>query len=177
MKKVSAEMILGKSKSLRFRKSTKTILVKAWIPAGEAKITPPLGPVLGQHGVNIVEFCSAYNDRTKDFDQGLILPVLIYVSPLKTFLFEIKTPTLFHLLQLALDFPKGRDVNKKTMSKIRAKGKTILKTLFLSSLIKFPNTNDIHYRSLVKSFIGTCKSFGLTKVRKYRYKIKSKKRK
>jgi large subunit ribosomal protein L11 len=81
-------------------------VIKLQIPAGKATPAPPIGPALGQHGVNIMEFCKAYNDQTKD-KGNTIIPVEIYVLKDKTFTFVLKTPPASILIKKALGIEKG----------------------------------------------------------------------
>ena len=80
--------------------------VKLQCPAGQANPAPPVGPALGQHGVNIMEFCKAFNARTQD-KQGLIIPALITIYADRTFTFELKTPPAAVLLKRAAKIEKG----------------------------------------------------------------------
>ena len=86
-------------------KQPKTI-IKLQIPAGKATPAPPIGPALGQHGVNIMEFCKAYNDQTKD-KGNTIIPVEIYVNKDKSFTFILKTPPASVLIKKAAGIEKG----------------------------------------------------------------------
>ena len=80
--------------------------IKLQIPAGQANPAPPVGPALGQHGVNIMDFCKAFNDKTKD-QMGMIIPVEITVSADRSFTFIIKTPPAAVLLKKAAGLDKG----------------------------------------------------------------------
>jgi large subunit ribosomal protein L11 len=80
--------------------------IKLQIPAGQANPSPPVGPALGQHGVNIMEFCKAYNARTQD-KIGFIVPVIITVYGDRSFTFVTKTPPTADLIKKALSLPKG----------------------------------------------------------------------
>ncbi|HQL23086.1 MAG TPA: 50S ribosomal protein L11 [candidate division Zixibacteria bacterium] len=83
--------------------------IKLQIPAGQANPAPPVGPALGQHGVNIMEFCKAFNARTQD-GKGILTPVIITVYSDKSFSFITKTPPASTLLRLAAKLPKGSAV-------------------------------------------------------------------
>ncbi|MGD8627875.1 MAG: 50S ribosomal protein L11, partial [bacterium] len=87
--------------------------IKLQIPAGNASPGPPVGPALGQHGVNIMEFCNAFNARTKK-DAGLIIPVVISVYPNRTFSFITKTPPAAILLKRAAGIAKASGEPNKT---------------------------------------------------------------
>src|SRR3978361_1200454 len=88
-------------------------LIKLQIPGGQANPAPPVGPALGQHGVNIMEFCKTFNARTQG-QQGLIIPVVITVFSDRTFTFITKTPPAAILLLRAAGIPKGSGVPNKT---------------------------------------------------------------
>ena len=81
--------------------------VKLQVPAGSANPSPPVGPALGQHGLNIMEFCKAFNAQTQDVENGMPLPVIITVYSDKSFTFEIKTPPAAVLLRKAAGVAKG----------------------------------------------------------------------
>src|SRR6202158_5316453 len=87
--------------------------IKLQIPAGQATPAPPVGPALGQHGVNIMEFCKTFNARTQQ-QQALIIPVFITVFPDRSFTFITKTPPAAVLLLRAAGVPKGSGVPNKT---------------------------------------------------------------
>jgi len=89
--------------------------IKLQIPAGKANPSPPVGPALGQHGVNIMEFCKAYNARTQD-QEGLIIPVIITVYADRSFTFITKTPPASVLLVKAAKVPKGSACPTRTRS-------------------------------------------------------------
>jgi large subunit ribosomal protein L11 len=92
--------------------------IKLQIPAGKANPSPPVGPALGQHGVNIMEFCKAYNAKTQD-QEGLIIPVIITVYADRSFTFITKTPPASVLLVKAAKIPKGSGVpNKDKVGKV-----------------------------------------------------------
>jgi large subunit ribosomal protein L11 len=81
--------------------------IKLQVPAGEAKPSPPIGPALGQRGVNIMEFCKAFNAKTGDMEKGMPIPVVITVYADRSFTFEMKTPPATYLLMKAAKLPKG----------------------------------------------------------------------
>ena len=81
--------------------------IKLQVPAGQANPSPPVGPALGQHGVNIMDFCKAFNAKTQSQEQGLPTPVVITVFADKSFTFEVKTPPAAVLLRKAAGIPKG----------------------------------------------------------------------
>ena len=81
--------------------------VKLQVPAGQANPSPPVGPALGQHGLNIMDFCKAFNAKTQSVEQGLPIPVVITVFADKSFTFETKTPPASVLIRKAAGIPKG----------------------------------------------------------------------
>ncbi len=94
-------------------------IVKLQVPAGSANPAPPVGPALGQAGVNIMEFCKAFNAKTQEMEKGLTLPVVISVYADRSFDFIIKTPPASVLLLKAAGIPKGSgEPNKKKVGKV-----------------------------------------------------------
>ena len=134
-----------------------TAMVKLQIPAGKATPAPPVGPALGQHGVNIMEFCKAYNAKTSAKDQeGLIIPVVITVYHDRSFTFITKTPPASVLLKRAAGIAKGSgEPNKNLVGKVTEKQvEEIAKT-------KLPDLNCDSLESAVKSVAGTARSMGI----------------
>ena len=84
--------------------------IKLQVPAGQANPSPPVGPALGQHGLNIMDFCKAFNAKTQDLEGGLPVPVVITVYSDKSFSFETKSPPASVLLRKAAGVPKGSGV-------------------------------------------------------------------
>ncbi len=127
------------------------------IPAGKANPAPPIGPALGQHGVNIMEFCKAFNAKTKDDDPDLKVPVVITVFADRSFTFETKTPPAADLLRKASGIAKGSgEANREKVGTIsRAQIKEIAKT-------KMPDLNTTNIESAMRTIEGTAKSMGLT---------------
>ncbi|MFC1475358.1 50S ribosomal protein L11 [Candidatus Zixiibacteriota bacterium] len=113
--------------------------IKLQIPAGSANPAPPVGPALGQRGVNIMEFCKAFNARTKD-GNGILTPVIITVYTDKSFSFETKTPPASTLLKIAAKLEKGSGVPNKdkvgmvTKDQVRQIAETKMKDLNASSV-------------------------------------------
>lgn len=131
-------------------------IVKLQCPAGKANPAPPVGPALGQHGVNIMEFVKQYNERTAP-QMGTIIPVEITIYDDRTFTFVTKTPPAPTLLIKAAGVPKGSgEPNKKKVGTVtRAKVEEIAK-------IKMPDLNATTMEAAVKIIEGTARSMGLT---------------
>lgn len=132
-----------------------TAYVKLQITGGEAKPSPPVGPALGQHGVNIMEFCKSFNAQTQG-QQGVIIPVLITIYSDRSFSFVLKTPPASYLLKKAAGIGKGsavpnRDkVGKLKMSQIEEIAKT-----------KMPDLNAKDLPGAVQIISGTARSLGI----------------
>ncbi|MBE3090390.1 MAG: 50S ribosomal protein L11 [Actinobacteria bacterium] len=129
--------------------------VKLQIPAGQANPAPPVGPALGQHGVNIMEFCKAFNERTAK-DSGVIIPVILTVYSDRTFSFITKTPPAAVLIKNAINLEKGsKEPNKQKVSEIsREQLEKIAKT-------KLQDLNTRSVSNAVKIIEGTAKSMGV----------------
>ena len=136
-------------------KKVSTIL-KLQIPAGGANPSPPVGPALGQAGVNIMDFCNAFNAETQNAEKGLPLPVVISVYEDKSFTFIVKTPPAAVLIKKALNIPKGSgEPNKEKVGKIsRAQLEEIAK-------IKEPDLNANDIDNAVRIIAGTARSVGV----------------
>lgn len=135
-------------------KAIKTI-IKLQCPAGKANPAPPVGPALGQHGVNIMEFCQSFNDQTKEKGET-ILPVEITVFEDRTFSFIVKQPPAAVLIRQALKVEKGSDNSKK--NKI---GKLTQSQLEEIAKIKMPDLNATDIESAKKVIAGTARSMGV----------------
>lgn len=131
--------------------------IKLQIPAGKANPAPPIGPALGQHGVNIMEFCKAFNAKTQNDDPDMKIPVVITVYADRSFSFETKTPPAADLLRKAAGIPKGSGTPNKTKigTISRAKIEEIAKA-------KMQDLNTSSVESAMKTIEGTAKSMGLT---------------
>lgn len=129
--------------------------IKLQIPAGAANPQPPVGPALGQHGVNIMEFCKAFNAKTQD-QKGMIIPVIITVFSDRTFTFILKTPPAAILVKKAINLEKGSaQPNRNKVGKItRAKIREIAQ-------IKLPDLNTKNIDSAMRMIEGTAKSLGV----------------
>lgn len=129
--------------------------IKLQIPAGKATPAPPVGPALGQHGVNIMEFCKAFNERTAQ-QVGLIIPVVITVYADRSFTFITKTPPAPVLIKKAVGIEKGSGVpNRTKVAKItRAQLEEIANT-------KMPDLNAASLEAAVSMIKGTARSMGV----------------
>src|SRR5487761_74829 len=132
-------------------------MIKLQIPAGKATPAPPVGPALGQHGGNIMEFCKAFNAKTSAKDQeGLIIPVVITVYQDRTFTFITKTPPAAVLLKRAAGIAKGYgEPNKNKVAKVTEKQVEEIAKTKLQDL----NTRDL--RAAAASVRGTARSMGI----------------
>jgi len=133
-------------------------LVKLQIPAGKANPSPPVGPALGQHGVNIMEFCKAFNARTQD-GQGMIIPVVITVYGDRSFSFVTKTPPAPVLL------PKAAGIAKGSANPNRDKvGQVTMKQVTEIAQLKLQDLNAFSLESAIKTVAGTARSMGINVV-------------
>lgn len=130
-------------------------LIKLQIPAGKATPAPPVGPALGQHGVNIVAFTKDFNERTKN-DAGLIIPVVITVYEDRSFTFITKTPPAAVLIKKACDIDKASGVpNKNKVATItKEQVQKIAET-------KMPNLNAASLEAAMSMIAGTARSMGI----------------
>jgi large subunit ribosomal protein L11 len=129
--------------------------IKLQVPGGKANPSPPIGPALGQKGVNIMEFCKQFNAKTSD-REGLIIPVVITVYADKSFTFITKTPPAAVLIKKAISLPKGSGEPNKTKV-----GKLTQAQLREIAVMKMPdlNANDVdHAMSIIA---GTARSMGV----------------
>jgi large subunit ribosomal protein L11 len=131
-------------------------LVKLQVPAGQATPSPPVGPALGQHGVNIMEFCKTFNARTQG-QEGLIIPVVITVYADRTFTFVTKTPPAAVLLKRAAGIAKGSgEPNRNKVGQVtRAQVQEIAET-------KMPDLNANDIEGAMRIVEGTARSMGIT---------------
>jgi large subunit ribosomal protein L11 len=130
--------------------------IKLQIPAGKANPSPPVGPALGQKGVNIMEFCKQFNSKTQDKD-GLIIPVVITVYKDKSFTFITKTPPAAVLLKKAVNLEKGSPESNKI--KVGEVSKSQLKEIAES---KMEDLNAYNIENAMNMIAGTARSMGLT---------------
>ena len=130
-------------------------LIKLQIPAGKATPAPPVGPALGQHGVNIKAFTKEFNERTKN-DIGLIIPVVITVYADRTFSFITKTPPAAVLLKKAAGIESGSGVPNKT--KVATVSKDAIRKIAEQ---KMPDLNAASVESAMSMIAGTARSMGI----------------
>jgi large subunit ribosomal protein L11 len=130
--------------------------IKLQIPAGKANPAPPIGPALGQHGVNIMEFCKAFNAKTQNDDPDMKIPVVITVYGDRSFTFETKTPPAADLLRKASGIAKGsgKPNREKNGTISRSQIEEIAKK-------KMQDLNTTNLESAMRTIEGTAKSMGL----------------
>lgn len=130
--------------------------IKLQIPAGKATPAPPVGPALGQHGVNIMGFCKEFNAKTQD-QAGLLIPVVITVYQDRSFTFITKTPPAAVLIKKAckIDKASGEPNKNKVASITKAQVEEIAKT-------KMPDLNAASIESAMRMVMGTARSMGIT---------------
>ncbi len=130
--------------------------IELMLPAQQASPAPPVGPALGQHGVNIMEFVKQFNAASKDFEPGTVVPVVITVYQDRSFTFIMKTPPVSYLLKRAAGIEKGasdpkrQKVGKVTLQQVEEIAKTKLKDM---------NTDDL--KSAMRTVAGTARSMGI----------------
>ena len=131
--------------------------IKLQVPAGKANPSPPIGPALGQRGLNIMEFCKAFNAKTQGVEPGLPIPVVITAYADKSFTFIMKTPPATILIKKAAKIQKGspRPHTDKVGKITRAQAEEIAKT-------KMPDLNAATIESAMSMVEGTCRSMGVT---------------
>ena len=131
-------------------------MIKLQIPAGKATPAPPVGPALGQHGVNIMDFCKAFNAKTES-QAGLIIPVVISVYQDRSYTFITKTPPAPVLIKRAINLQKGSgEPNKNKVGKIT---KDQIKEI---AEMKMPGLNAVNIDTAMSMIEGTARSMGIT---------------
>jgi large subunit ribosomal protein L11 len=132
--------------------------IKLQVPAGKANPSPPIGPALGQRGVNIMEFCKAFNAQTKDLEQDMPIPVVITVYSDRSFTFITKTPPVTYFLKKAANIKsgskttgRGDKVGSVTMDQVREIAKAKMKDL---------NAHDVD--AAARMIVGSARSMGLS---------------
>ncbi len=130
--------------------------IKLQVPAGSANPSPPVGPALGQHGVNIMEFCKAFNAKTDSLEKGMPVPVVITVFNDRSFTFITKTPPAAVLLKKAAGIPKGSGVPNR--DKVGTVNREQLEEI---ATIKMPDLSASDMDAAVRTIAGTARSMGL----------------
>ncbi|WP_425483315.1 50S ribosomal protein L11 [Enterobacteriaceae endosymbiont of Donacia provostii] len=130
--------------------------VKLQVPAGSANPSPPIGPALGQHGINIMNFCKDFNLKTSNLEKGIPIPVVITIYVDKTFTFITKTPPVSALIKKILNIKKG--ANKPKTDKV---GEITNDQIRKIAEIKYIDMNGTNIRSMMSSIKGTAISMGL----------------
>ncbi len=132
-------------------------VVKLQVPAGAANPSPPVGPALGQAGVNIMDFCKQFNDKTKDVEKNSPIPVVIYVYKDKSFSFETKLPPVSYLIKKACNLKSGA----KNPNKDPAVAKIKMSQVKQIAEFKMPDLNCTELNSAMNIVKGQCKSMGI----------------
>lgn len=131
--------------------------IKLQVPAGKANPSPPIGPALGQHGVNIMEFCKAFNSKTQaQAADGMLIPVVITVFADRSFAFITKTPPVARLLLKEAKLEKGSGEPNKLKV-----GKVSLDQIRKIAELKMPDLNTTSVESAMNTVAGTARSMGL----------------
>jgi len=139
------------------KKKKITGFIKLQINAGAATPAPPVGPALGQHGVNIMEFCKAFNAKTQNDDPDMKIPVVITVYADRSFTFETKTPPAGDLLRKAAGIPKGS--GKPNREKVGSISRDKIREIAEK---KLQDLNTTNIEAAMRTIEGTAKSMGLT---------------
>jgi large subunit ribosomal protein L11 len=131
-------------------------MVKLQVPAGQANPSPPVGPALGPHGVNIMEFCKAFNARTQGGQEGMIIPVVITIYSDRSFSFITKTPPASILLKKAAKIVKGS--GEPNRNKV---GKVTKEQVREIAQIKMKDLNAVDLEGAIQTIEGTARSMGI----------------
>ena len=131
-------------------------IIKLQVPAGKANPSPPIGPALGQRGLNIMEFCKAFNAQTQKMEPGLPVPVVITAYQDKSFTFVMKTPPASVLIRKAAKIEKGsaRPISDKVGKITRAQAEEIAK-------MKMPDLTAADLKAAVRTIAGSARSMGV----------------
>lgn len=129
--------------------------IKLQLPAGKATPAPPVGPALGQHGLNIMDFCKAFNARTQK-QEGIIIPVVITVFSDRTYSFITKTPPASFLLRQAAGIEKGSGIPNRTKV-----GQVTMAQIEDIARTKLPDLNTDTLEGAVQTILGTARSMGI----------------
>ena len=133
-----------------------TARIKLQIAAGQASPAPPVGPALGQHNVNIMDFVRQFNEKTRGMEEGSIIPVIITVYKDKSFVFELKTPPASYLLKKAAGIAKGSGAPNK--EKV---GRVTRKQIEDIARVKLPDLNASDLEAASRIIEGTARNMGL----------------
>jgi large subunit ribosomal protein L11 len=133
-----------------------TAVVELMLPAQQATPAPPVGPALGQHGVNIMEFVKQFNAASKDFEPGTVVPVVITIYQDRSFTFIMKTPPASYLLKKAAKVQKGSGDPKK-----QKVGKITVEQLREIAKMKLKDMNTTDLNAAMRTIAGTAKSMGI----------------
>ncbi len=153
----------GRGKAVRVRSQGQNVMakkiegyLKLQVPAGQANPSPPIGPALGQRGINIMEFCKAFNAATQDMESGAPVPVVITIYADKSFSFETKTPPASHFLKKAAGLEKGaQEPGRETVGTVTAAQIREIAELKMKDL----NTEDVE--QAMKIIAGSARSMGI----------------
>ena len=133
-----------------------TAYIKLQVPAGSAAPGPPVGPALGQHGVNIMDFCKQFNAKTQSMESGMPIPVVITVYADRSFTFTTKTPPASYLLKKAAGVEKGSaEPNREKVGKVTRSQMEEIVTM------KNPDLNSYEMDEAIRIISGTARSMGL----------------
>ena len=135
-------------------------LIKLQIPAGGANPSPPVGPALGQRGVNIMDFCKAFNEKTKNLEKGAPIPVVITAYKDKTFVFVTTLPTVSYYLKKAAKIEKGSSTPGRTLE-----GKVTIADIKKIANAKMVDLNAIDVEGAVNTVKGSARSMGMEVVK------------
>lgn len=130
--------------------------IKLQIPANMANPSPPIGPALGQRGINIMEFCKSFNENTINLEKGSPIPTIITVYSDRSFSFTIKQPTTSYLLKKAANIKSGSDQAQKKII-----GKITKSQMYEIAKIKASDTTGSDIEAIIRSIQGTARSIGL----------------
>mmetsp|Transcript_38495 Transcript_38495/g.62053 ORF Transcript_38495/g.62053 Transcript_38495/m.62053 type:complete len:155 (-) Transcript_38495:256-720(-) len=139
-------------------------LIRLVVPAGKAAPAPPVGPALGQKGLNLMEFCKSFNDKTKDFKESTPIPVVITAFSDRTFTYEMKTPQTTYLIKQAtgIKYGAGRPGDESAEGTC---GEISIKKIYEIAKIKQQDLSHVGLEQMCSQIVSTCKSMGVKVVR------------